>query len=170
MGNFGVGEYVVYGTSGVCCIDDIRVCRLSPDLPMEEYYILKPVGNPSSRVFVPRINERLCSKMRAVMTKNEIDDVIASLSGCKMNWIDDRKLRTSEFKSILLRGDRRELILLIRCILYHKQELEKTKKKVSSADSDILQAAEKAIRDEFSFALGIDAGKIADYVKNGIDS
>lgn len=165
---FIIGENVVYGSNGVCTVEDISVQRLSPDLPSEEYYILKPVNNPSSKVFVPRANQQLCARMRAIMTKAEIDAVIASVCGCEMEWIEDRKLRSAEYRAILSRGDRRELILLIRCILLRIHTLAENKKKISSSDGDILQSAERAIREEFSFGLGIPASEVPAYIRRGL--
>lgn len=162
---YKIGEYVVYGTSGVCCVEDIGIRRLSPDIPEEEYYILKPVNNTGSTVFVPVNNELLMSRMRHIFTKDEIDGIINSVRGCEMKWIDDRKIRITEFRSIINRGDRRELILLIRCILSRISFLNENKKKIASSDGDILQLAQKAVGEEFSFSLGIKMSEIPAYIE-----
>lgn len=166
---YRIGEYVVYGTSGVCCVEDIGLRRLSPDIPEEEYYILKPINNSGSTVFVPKANELLLSRMRHVLTKDEIDGIIRSVRGCEMEWIEDRKLRVAEFRGIISKGDRRELILLIRCILSRIRFLNENKKKIASSDGDILQLAEKAVGEELSFALGIKMSEIPAYIESILD-
>lgn len=160
------GDHVVYGSSGVCCVEEIRTCRITPDMPLEDYYILKPLNNPSSTVFVPMGNKMLRSKMRSVMTREEIRSLLESVAESELDWIDDRKERINTFRGILAKGDRRELILLIRCILGRIQALEHGRKKVSASDQDILQSAERTVKEEFSFSLGIPPEEVLAYIRN----
>ncbi len=168
MKTYQVGEHVVYRASGVCLVEEIRTCRLTPDMPLEDYYILKPLGNPGSTVFVPTNSEQLLSKMREVLSKEDIDGLLRSVKGNEFAWIEDRKERASRFREILSGGDRRELILLIRCILGRMRQLESGRKKLSTSDQDILQAAERAVKEEFSFSLNIPKEEIPAYIRQAL--
>ena len=74
---FSVGQNVLYGTNGVCVINDItekKVGKISM-----EYYVLKPLGANSSTLFVPTKNEQLVKRIRGVLTKDKIDSILADL-------------------------------------------------------------------------------------------
>ena len=47
------GEYVRYACNGVCLVDDIRLDVPAGKGTPKEFYILKPVSNPASTIFVP---------------------------------------------------------------------------------------------------------------------
>ena len=56
------GEYVRYSCNGVCLVDDIRMDTLGKEAP-KEFYILKPVSNPASTIFVPTASQALVDRM-----------------------------------------------------------------------------------------------------------
>jgi CarD family transcriptional regulator len=64
---YDVGEYVVYGTNGICRITDIKNMTLSPIIGERNYYILEQVNSKSSTIYVATDNEKLCAKMRRFM-------------------------------------------------------------------------------------------------------
>ena len=74
-----LNSYVIYGDNGVCLVADKRKEKFAGVI--REYYILKPQGNEGSTLFVPTDNEELLSKMRSILTREEILDIIHSLPG-----------------------------------------------------------------------------------------
>ena len=88
---FQVNDMVLYGTNGVCRVVDIdeRDCGGR----MVEYYILKPIYASNSTVFVPVNNEKLTSKMRYVLTKEEIDAKIRAIPEVQEEWMEDERER-----------------------------------------------------------------------------
>lgn len=93
------GDYVKYASSGVCIIEDIRT--MDSISKGREFYVLKPIKDTKSTVYVPLDNETLTEKMRYIMTKQEIDDLLKSIKFTDISWIDDRKIRSQTFKTIL---------------------------------------------------------------------
>ena len=83
---FSRGDYVVYGTSGICMIEDIRLMKFAMDSEKSTYYVLKPESSDSSVVYVPAKNEKLMSKMREVMTKDEIDSLLLGMKDKEIGW------------------------------------------------------------------------------------
>ena len=76
---FDIGEYVSYGINGMCNIEDIRPMQLSQSVEKMMYYILRPESNPKSTIFVPVNNQKLVSKMRELMTKDEINAMLVRM-------------------------------------------------------------------------------------------
>ena len=60
---FKVGTYVSYRSEGVCVISDIRMEAFNALGKSEEFYILAPIKDMNSVLYVPVNNEVLTSKM-----------------------------------------------------------------------------------------------------------
>ena len=163
---FQVNDMVLYGTNGVCRVVDIdeRDCGGR----MVEYYILKPIYASNSTVFVPVNNEKLTSKMRYVLTKEEIDAKIRAIPEVQEEWMDDGRARKEHFKDMVSRADTFELIQLIKMLIEHREKVVARGKKLHVADERMLQEAEKMICDEFSYVLGIPKEEVPSYITNSM--
>lgn len=159
-------EFVNYGTYGICQIQDIRTMSFEPGHD-REYYVLKPVHHHDASVFVPVGSEKLEAKMRPILSKEEIDAIIASVKDDNLLWVTDRKERTAQFKDMLVRRDERELLLLTSC-LYLKSQQEA--KGLSAGDAQVLKTAESIIRQEFAFSLHIQPEEIGDYIRTRLEA
>ena len=129
------------------------------------YYILKPEASGESTIFVPAENEKLVSKMRKLMTKEEIDEMISSTRDRSIEWESDRRFRNENFHEILTAGVRPEMLLMIRCIYNKKEELTENGKKLSESDNATLKTAEKLVEEEFSRVLEIKNEDVETYIK-----
>ena len=159
-------ELVVYGKNGVCEIEDIR--KMNFFGCMEEYYILRPESTRASTVYVPVNKEILVSKMRFVMTKVQVDEILVSVASETMEWIDDKGDRLEKFNSIVCSGDSKAILLLIMCLRRKSEEREAQKRQLSSTDEGILKLAKELIDEEFSLALGCPTEKVGEYIKSRI--
>ena len=163
---FKKADFVVYGKNGVCEIEDVKTMDFAGE--KGEYYILKPQSSQSSTVYVPLNKETLVSKMRPVMTKKQIDDLLASAHEDSMEWIEVKNERLEKFNSIVSSGDSKAILTLIMCIYLKKQEREALGKHLSSTDDNILRVAMELIEEEISFALGCSLDKVTEYIKKKI--
>lgn len=171
MSQYCKGEYVNYAANGVCLVSDIG----APDFDRsakELYYILRPIGDKATTVFVPVKNEILLSRMRKLLTKEEIDGFIGSVKDETIVWISDRKKRTELFEGIIKGNDILEILRLIGCLYLKRQELSRQagNKRLAFSDQDVLERAERLIEDEFPFVLGIPKNDVAEYIKNRIEA
>lgn len=163
---FQVNDMVLYGSNGVCELVDIdeRDCGGK----MVEYYILKPIYASNSTVFVPVGNEKLTSKMRHVLTKEAIDDMIQTIPEEAQEWTTDERSRKEKFRDIVSRSDTFELIQLIETLLQHQRDVTESGKKLHIADERMLREAEKMICDEFAYVLGISQEEVPEYIVEGM--
>lgn len=119
-------------------------------------------------VFVPVNNEKLTSKLRLVLTKEEIDRMLHLIPEENVGWVDDERQRKEKFKDIVNRADIFELIQMIKALLEHKKKILACGKKMHIADERMLQEGEKIICEEFSYVLGIGKDEVADYIEKGL--
>lgn len=162
---FKVGEVVSYGATGICTIEDIKLMSLSrAGTNKQEYYIMRPAAAPTCITYVPTSNEALTAKMRRVYTKQQIDELIASIKGEEMEWIEDTRRRADVFSQIVAKGISRELLELIACLYLQKQEKLSAGKKFCATDEKILSSAERIVSEEFSYALKIAPNEVSAYI------
>ena len=164
MERYQKGEHVQYGVSGVCLIEDIRRDTLSKK-SAGEYYVLKPVGERGSTILVPTDSETLVGRMSRLPGREELDALITSTRNESLSWIDDRKVRGTEFQQVVKRCDLRELLCLVGCIYRRKRELLAAGKKLAAADETILRRAEGLIENEMGFVLGLEGSQVGEYIR-----
>lgn len=162
---FEKGQYVIYGTNGLCVVEDIKNMSFIKGEEKKLYYILAPVKAKSSTIFVPLNNEKLVLKMRDTMTKEEIDSLLMGMSDKEFEWENDRRARADMFHDIIAKGVTEELLLMIRCIYMKKNELMAKKKFLPTTDSKTLEFAEKMVEEEFAYVLEIQPGEVGDYIR-----
>lgn len=154
---FEIGSYVVYRAEGVCVVSDVRSESFGAIGCAEDYYILTPMKDEKSTVFVPVNNQKLVSYMRELMTAEQIMETVRSLKDSRVEWAEESRVRSALFRDILAEGDRRELISLLNTIYDRTEELKEQGKKLGSANTAILQRAEKMLYEEFSATTDIES-------------
>lgn len=105
---FGINDTVQYGTNGVCRITDVVTKNFGGDCI--RYYVLEPVHQAHSVVYVPVKNERLVAKMKKLLSEQKVETLVQEIPQCRIEWIEDDTLRQETYKAILAKGERRELL------------------------------------------------------------
>ena len=164
-----IGTKVIYGTNGVCLITDYREEDFGNGKKM--YYILKRVAQKTSEdIFVPEDNSILMSRIKAMLSEEEIYDIINGVHNEETSWIDDNRIRSAEFDRIISNGDRKQLMLLIRSIYEKKKSLSLEGKKLGISDERIVRTAERMLYDEFAEVLNIDREEVVPLISNRLDT
>ena len=156
---YGKGDYISYCGHGVCRIADVRSMDFGSGA--QEYLVIEPIASGSATIYLPSGNQTVQTRMRPVLTREEIDAIISSVKNQQMPWPADRKVRMNQFQQILSRRDTRELLLLASCL--HKR---KTEKGLPTSEIDILHKVEGMVEQEFSFALQINRAEIGQYIRD----
>ncbi|MBQ8850202.1 MAG: hypothetical protein IJ011_07740 [Clostridia bacterium] len=152
---FEVGSHVIYRAEGVCVIVDIREESFGAIGEKNKYYILSPIGDEKSTVFVPVDNEKLCSMIRRLLSADEIMELAASLREERIEWIPDSRGRNLRYKEIFALGDRRDIMVLANTILSIMREGRSSDKRLTGTDENALRRAKRMLYDEFSATTDI---------------
>lgn len=107
-----------------------------------------------STLFVPVDSDKIV--LQKMPTKDEIIELIKSVSVESIEWIDNSTLRKDTFMHIIYNGDTKDIVALIAKLHMRKKEVETAGKKFSATDSKILKEAEKRVYQEFSYVLNTD--------------
>lgn len=155
---YKLNDVVMYKNVGVCKISDITLKKfIDKEI---EYYVLKPIYNEKSTIYCPVESD----KLRYLITKDKIDDILRKIKNKKIKWIENKNIRIDEYNKIIKEGNHEKLINLIRAIHHTKEEKEKNGKKLNLADEKAMNEAENLINQEFGYILEIPMEQVAEYI------
>ena len=86
---FEVNDMVQYGATGICKITGIEKKQIMGR--EKAYFVLQPMFDKGSAVYVPTDSQPLLSKMRRVLSPDEIYALIQSIPGAEDIWIENYK-------------------------------------------------------------------------------
>ena len=158
---FAKNDYIIYGTTGVCKITGIEKKKFNTSAE-REYYILKPAYDPNSTIYAPVDNNII--NIRKNMTVKEVYDLIMSMPDNKTIWIDDINLRKEKYNEILKKGDKVELVKLIRTLYLEKQKKKNEGKKLYVGDEKIMSEAQRLLHEEFALVLNIKVDEVLPFI------
>ncbi len=148
-----LGDIVVYGSAGICRVDDIRDERFGDEI--KKYFILKPLFDDKNTFFVPSFNETLVAKMRPVLTKEEALSLVRSMPDIAPEWVDNDKLRQERYKEILESGQRDKVVGMLKALHARREQLFEKGKKMRASDEILMRNAELLLENECAHVFGI---------------
>ena len=163
---FQINDTVLYGAEGVFKIAEVTEMDFKNG--KMDYFVLKSLHNEKATIFVPTKNEALMAKMRKVLSADEIYEMIKAMPEESPIWIDDENTRMKEYKEILLRGDHREIVKLIKALYLHRQKQKEIGKNLHKIDERFLKDAEKLLYDEFAYVLNIQPEQVLPFIHEQI--
>ena len=117
---FQVDEVILYGTTGVCKIQDI--CEKNFGGVCTRYYILKPLLQETATVFVPTENKKLTRKMHPLLSPEDFQDLFHTISARTPVRPESEEERQQQFESVLQNGDRAGLMMMVHDLHNYRRE------------------------------------------------
>jgi len=164
---FDIGSTVTYGIHGVCVIESIEKKEFMGE--KANYYVLKPLNDTRSTVYVPCQNGTLIEKMQKVLSKSEIYELIRSMPSEEDIWIENAVERKRRYSEILVSGDRQALIRVIKTLYERRKRQTESKKKLHISDEKLLSDAEKILYEEFAHVLSIKKDQVLPFICEQIE-
>ncbi len=161
-----VNDMVLYGTEGLCRITEISIRNMHGE--DVEYYVLKPVGETGSTIFIPTGNASLTAKMRRILSPEEIYALIRTMPACDTAWIENENERKQRYREILADGDRQELIRMLRAVYLYGEERKNQGKKLHLTDEKFLKDGEKLLHEEFAHVLNLKKDEVLPFIMKRI--
>ena len=157
-----LSDIVVYGSSGICEITDIREQDFCGE--KKTYYILKPLYDSKTLIHVPSFNEKLMSKIKPILDKEEALNLIKKIPEIAPFWIENDKQRMEEYKGILDSGKRESVISIIKALHLRQEELREKGKKMRSSDEYFFSDAKKLFENECAYIFSLEKEQVADFI------
>lgn len=159
---FAIGELVMYGIHGVCKIVDVQVRAI--DRKKVEYLVLEPQNQMGSQYLVPSGNPNAMAKLRPMLSREELEALLASQQIREECWIADENTRKQYYRELASSGDRVALLRMVRALYQHRKEQLQAGRKFHLCDENFLRDAQRLIDTEFSVVLGIAPEEVREYV------
>lgn len=160
------GDLVVYGVHGVSRIIGSEIRTV--DRKKVEYFVLELLDQPGARFYVPTQNQAALAKLRPVLDANGLTALLHSEEARRDSWIPDEGQRKLRYRELINSGDRAALLSMVGSLHRHKNAVAAQGKKFHLCDENFLRDAEKLLHSEFSMVLGIEPGKVGQYIKNSL--
>ena len=161
---FNIGDFVVYGRSGICEVIDVTTMKMS-GVPVDKlYYVLRPYKDKNGKISTPVDNDKIV--IRAVISKDEAKELLNQMAEISELEIPNEKMREAMYKESIRSCECMNLIKLIKTIRIRKQERLAIGKKITATDERYVKMAESSLYSEFSMVLGIPEQEIGEYITN----
>lgn len=164
---FQKGDYIIYGNTGVCCIDDI--CTPT-DIPIASknklYYHLSPVHG-SGTIYIPVDTSVF---MRPVITRDQALRLISRIPQIPADSFKspDQRMLAEHYKSVIHTHKCENLIQLIKTAYLKNKSLTEKGKRPCQTDIQYMKKAQELLHGEISVALGIPFEQVHDYIKHSV--
>lgn len=165
---FEAGEYIIYGNSGVCKVEEVTKMTAPGSKEERLYYVLKPVYEKECRLFTPVDNQKVI--MRPVLTKQEADALIEKVKEIDLLWVNDEKNREQIYKEAIRTCNCEEWVRIIKTLYLRKKSRLAEGKKVTSSDAKYLQLAEENLYGELSIVMGIPKEEMEKFIASRVDA
>ena len=106
------GDYVVKIPEGICRIEDVM--QLDIYDTDKEYYMLVPISEKSSKIYIPTDNAE--GRIRKVISKEETLKFIKSIPEIDAKDIPNEKMREQEYKTSILSCNNEKIVSIIKLI------------------------------------------------------
>ena len=165
---FSVNDYIVYGSNGVCKIEDICVLpKVDGVHKNKKYYVLKPIYSKGNTIYTPVDNTKVV--IRKIISKAETKKFIDSIPSIATLSISDDKARAAECQNALRSCDYKEWIKVIKTINIRKQERISLGKKIGQIEERLLNSAEDFLYGELAVPLEIPKEQVEEYIVKRIE-
>lgn len=177
---FEKGEFIIYGSRGVCEITDVSTlrmgsagsrCTASRAVSKDRdrlYYVLRPVTDRDGKIFTPVDNDKI--RMRRILTRKEAEELIREIPQIGNLWVPDEKQREQNYKQAVGSCDCRELVKVIKTLWIRNQERLSQGKKITVMDKKYFRMAEDTLYAELSLSLDIPKEQVRDYIAQQVET
>jgi CarD family transcriptional regulator len=161
---YKIGEYVVYGTAGVCQVEDITTLNMR-DVPKEkQYYVLTPLNIRANHIFAPVEHTKV--PMRKIITRDEAEQLIERLPELEEIVIENPKFAESILKETLKSCDVNEFARVIKTLYNNNKKRLAQGKKITASGEKYLRIAEDGLYAELALVLEIDRKEVPRYIED----
>jgi len=165
---FEKGEYIIYGNSGVCRVEDVSIP--DPDSMGDGktlYYTLTPIRD-SGRIYIPVKTSKF---MRPVITKEQALELVAQIPSIEKDEYEshDHRMLAEHYKRSIESHDCADLVQMIKTIYLKNEDLAHRGKRASNTDMQYMKRAEDLLHSELAVALEIPFSEVEAFIAQKLE-
>lgn len=160
---YSIGDRVVYSIHGICSVNHIEQRKV--DKKMVSYYVLVPLGNDKTQYYVPVHNEAALAKMRPLVTKEYVTELLQQGSVFADCWIPEENLRKLKYKQITGSVDFEATLQMVCTLHRHRLQQLESGRKFHMCDENFLRDAQRLVESELSVVLDIPVTEVFPFLQ-----
>lgn len=166
---FQQGDLVVYGTTGVCRVEEITRLDLSEASRDRLYYRLMPLQQDGV-IYTP-VDGNGKIPIRPVITAEEAEELIDRIPDIQVEAYHSSTLQalTQHYQEVMRTHNCGDILELLRSIYVKRQQVEAQKRRLGMVDERFMKQAERMLYGEFSAALGIPFDEVQPYIRQRVE-
>ncbi len=164
---YQVGDYIVYGTSGVCQVTAIGT-QSARTGTQRTYYTLRPLYS-SETIYAP-VDSRVA--MRPVLTKSEADALILQFPSICGDPIcgGNTQLLVHNYQSAFQSNQCADLVRLLKAIHAKDAAARQQGRRPGKVEEHYRKRAEELLYGELSISLGLPPEEVPQYIRRRLES
>lgn len=167
MSLYQVGDQIIYGSNGVCIIEEIKMIEVPHTDEEKAYYIIKPIYQ-ECRISVP-VDTKMF--IRPIISKEEALALIDSIPQIDAQPYFNTALRQLQdyYEKKLSSHDCADLIELTISLYRKKQQVLEQKRKFGAIDERYMKRAEDLLFGELSVVLDIPKNEVRSFISSRLE-
>ena len=156
-------DYVIYGIHGAC-----RVLGREKQLVNKkrtEFLVLEPLVQSGSKYYVPTENPTAMAKLQAVLSQDELVQLLESDAVREACWISDEGHRKQIYRELITSADRLRLMQMVASLYRYRGAQEAAGRKFHLCDDNFLRDAERLLSSEISLVMNLPADEARDFLR-----
>ena len=155
---FSVGELMIYGTNGVCRVDEI--CSSPFDAADTRlFYKLTPTPDRANLViYTPVDNEKVV--IRPLMSEGDARALLASLSEIDIVDVPMEKKRRDIYRELVATAEPKVYVSIIKTVAQRREEFKRTRRRLPDIDNDAEHTAKSSLYGELAEVLRLSREEI----------
>lgn len=164
---YQVGDRVLYGMHGVCCIKTAEERILDGNRRL--FLVLEPDGQSGCQYLIPTHNAAAMAKLRPMLTAAELQQLLSSDEIRENAWIADENRRKQTYRELIAGGDRVALLRMIYSLYQYRLRQSERGKKFHQCDENFLRDAEKLVCSEIAAVMEADGAEALEYLRHQLE-
>jgi len=165
---FARNEYVFHESGGICRIDDIRISPLDSMPPNREYYIAKPLHDPSSVIYIPVDSDRIF--MRRLLSRAEAEALLERIPFVRTIEEPNAKLLRAKYVEAMRTHDPLEWVRRIKAVYLRANAQSAKPNRLSETERSFFESAKRFLHAELALALELPEQNMEQYITDYIQN
>ena len=159
---FQIDQLVIYGVQGACKIVSTEIRKV--ERKNIEYFVLESVQQPGSCYYIPTQNPTALSKLRPIITIQELDRCLNDPIDFAPDIFADENTRKQKYREWIASSQFHILFSATRAVLRYRNIQLLTGRKLHLCDESFLKDAEKILCGEISAVLSVSLSDARNYL------
>lgn len=164
---FNRNDYVFHESGGICRIADIRLAPLDSMPPDCMYYVMKPIHDPNSVIYIPVESDQIF--LRRLLNRDEAEELLDRIPFVRTIEESNAKLLRTKYIEAMHTHDPLEWVRVIKTVYLRSNQTSSAHfRRISDTERSFFENAKRNLHAELALALGLRESDMEQYITEHI--